>query len=398
MAESRTTGAPRPISPEALNRLTANLGALKTATMQRLDATLPWYRALPAERRAALSDIAQQGLQSFVEWFGKPTTINMNMVLSRVFGEAPTELSRYISLQRALQLMRTVLDVVETQVPSLVHERDRGPVREAVLYYSREIAFALADVYARAAETRGAWDSRLEALLMDAVLRGEDPDEVRSRAAAAGWKNTESVMVMAGPTPDEDQPTLLANIRRHAARHRLQVLIGVHSERLVLVVGSVTEALLTAERLSYCFGNGPVVFGSTVSHLVEVHTSAKEALAGLAAARAWPRTPRPVTASDLLPERALNGDPTAVQLLQTSVYQPLMDAGNSLLETVDTYCDLGHSLEGTARRMFIHANTVRYRLRRVSELTGWDPLSPRDAYVLQIALTVGRLQDNSRSA
>jgi DNA-binding PucR family transcriptional regulator len=34
---------------------------------------------------------------------------------------------------------------------------------------------------------------------------------------------------------------------------------------------------------------------------------------------------------------------------------------------------------------------VRYRLRRVSEITGWDPLNPRDAYVLQTALAVGRL-------
>ncbi|WFP17792.1 PucR family transcriptional regulator [Citricoccus muralis] len=398
MPESRSPAAPRPLSPEALSRLTANLGSLKTATMQRLDGTLPWYRSLPADQRSALSDIAQQGLQSFVEWLANPTPINMNMVLSRVFGEAPSELSRYVSLHRALQLMRTVLDVVETQAPALVHERDRGTVREAVLFYSREIAFALAEVYARAAETRGAWDSRLEALLLDTVLRGEDPDEIRSRAAAVGWKNTWGHLVIAGPTPDEDQPTLLASIRRVATRGRYQVLIGVHSERLVLVVGSVTDAAETAERFIRCFAPGPVVYGSVVPDLVDAHSSAKETLAGLAAAPAWPRTPRPVPASDLLPERALRGDPTAVQALCTGVYQPLLDAGNSLLETVDTYCDLGHSLEGTAREMFIHANTVRYRLRRVAELTGWDPLAPRDAYVLQIALTVGRLQEDDASA
>jgi DNA-binding PucR family transcriptional regulator len=39
----------------------------------------------------------------------------------------------------------------------------------------------------------------------------------------------------------------------------------------------------------------------------------------------------------------------------------------------------------------VHPNTVRYRLRRVSEVTGWDPLDPREAYVLQQALAVGRL-------
>ena len=73
------------------------------------------------------------------------------------------------------------------------------------------------------------------------------------------------------------------------------------------------------------------------------------------------------------------------------VFTPLADAGTSLLETVDAYGALGHSLEGTARELFVHANTVRYRLKRVAEVTGWDPLVPRDAYVLQTAITLGRL-------
>jgi DNA-binding PucR family transcriptional regulator len=34
---------------------------------------------------------------------------------------------------------------------------------------------------------------------------------------------------------------------------------------------------------------------------------------------------------------------------------------------------------------------VRYRLKRVCDVTGWDPLIPREAFVLQAALVVGRL-------
>ena len=89
--------------------------------------------------------------------------------------------------------------------------------------------------------------------------------------------------------------------------------------------------------------------------------------------------------------RALLGDPTAREALVDGVFTPLADAGTSLLETVDAYGALGHSLEGTARELFVHANTVRYRLKRVAEVTGWDPLVPRDAYVLQTAITLGRL-------
>ena len=39
----------------------------------------------------------------------------------------------------------------------------------------------------------------------------------------------------------------------------------------------------------------------------------------------------------------------------------------------------------------MHPNTVRYRLRRVAELTGWDATRPRDAFVLQTAQAVGLL-------
>ena len=49
----------------------------------------------------------------------------------------------------------------------------RGRVlRDAVLRYSREIAFAAARVYAGVAEIRGAWDARLEALVVDVLVRG----------------------------------------------------------------------------------------------------------------------------------------------------------------------------------------------------------------------------------
>ena len=61
------------------------------------------------------------------------------------------------------------------------------------------------------------------------------------------------------------------------------------------------------------------------------------------------------------------------------------------METLGTYLELGHSLEATARELFVHANTVRYRLKRVCDVTGWDPLLPREAFVLQAALVVGRL-------
>ena len=61
------------------------------------------------------------------------------------------------------------------------------------------------------------------------------------------------------------------------------------------------------------------------------------------------------------------------------------------VETVDTYLELGGVLENCARQLYVHPNTVRYRLRRVAELTGRTPANARDALVLRVALSMGRL-------
>ena len=67
----------------------------------------------------------------------------------------------------------------------------------------------------------------------------------------------------------------------------------------------------------------------------------------------------------------------------------------ALLETLDAFFAAGGVLEGAARGLFVHPNTVRYRLRRVGEITGLTPLAPRDAFALRIALTIGRLDPSA---
>lgn len=389
-----STKFPRPISAEAKAAVRAHLGELKTAALHQLNTSLPWFRELPAHERASLGEIAQLGLSTFADWFEhaeKTVKTSVQGILLSVFGNAPSDLSHTVSLQQAVQLLRTVLQVVETQLPAIVADADKAASRYAVVFYSREIAFALAEVYARAAETRGSWDTRLEALLLDSILAGDRADEIRSRAAAAGWKATHGITVMVGRPHHVDEPQLVAQLREIATRANLQILIGVLSDRLAIVLGSVRDVQADTRTIQRGFGDGPIVYGRMVDSLVDASLSAQEALEGFTAAPAWPTAPRPVSAAELLPERALNGDATARYALTRLVYKPLASAGHSLLETVDVYTTSGGSLEATARQLYIHANTVRYRLKRVSEITGWDPTSPRDAYVLQVALMTGRL-------
>jgi hypothetical protein len=206
-----------PEKSETLKKLRANVGQLSTTTMRELEKSLPWYSRLSSDERSALGMVAQNGIAAFVTWYERPSS--PSWILTDVFGTAPTELTRSISLQKALQLIRIVVEVVEDQVPVIAPEADQPSLREAVLRYSREVAFAAADVYARAAESRGSWDTRLEALIVDAILRGENTDALRSRIAALGWKAQERFTVMVGNSPSEPSASYVSELRRMAGRY-----------------------------------------------------------------------------------------------------------------------------------------------------------------------------------
>lgn len=389
---------------ETLAWLRTVSGELATATLKRLEDTLPWYSAMPPGRRSAVGLVAQAGITSFISWYDDPKSAPW--IAADVFGAAPRELLRSVSLQQTLQLIRVTVEVVEDRV------KDGGDgLREAILLYSREIAFAAADVYARAAEARGLWDSRLEALVVDSILSGEAENELPSRIAALGWHGHGEVCVLVGTTP----PVLDVDQLRRTARHvQADVLIGVQGSRLVLVIGRATltpqeqeesrapaaplSFLEIARRLEPGFGPGHLVLGNEVPDLVQASRSARAALAGFAVARAWRNAPRPVLADDLLPERALAGDPLARSTLVARIYRPLQDHSTELLGTLWCYLDNGRSLEATARELFVHPNTVRYRLKRISEVIGYDATGAREAVVLQSALILGAIAEPAATA
>jgi len=261
-----------------------------------------------------------------------------------------------------------------------------------ILRYSRDLAFAAAEAYADQAEARGAWDTRMEANVVDAVVRGDTGPELQSQAAALNWDATAPATVIVG-LPQPDRIDLASDdVHDVVNRNGRAALSDVHGTWLVAIVSGPlgpTDRFLT--ELLGAFADGPVVIGPTAPTLGAAHVSATEAIAGMNAVAGWSGAPRPVSARELLPERALLGDVTAIAALESEVMRPLADAGPALTETLDAYLDSGGAIEACARKLFVHPNTVRYRLKRIADFTGRDPTLPRDAYVLRVAATVGRL-------
>ena len=73
--------------------------------------------------------------------------------------------------------------------------------------------------------------------------------------------------------------------------------------------------------------------------------------------------------------------------------KPILDSPD-LLETLANYLVYGENLKETAEKMFIHVNTLKYRLKKISELLGVDLRDPNVRFRLRMAITIERFLRN----
>jgi DNA-binding PucR family transcriptional regulator len=380
-----------------LRRLKQYSGRLATEAVSAMQERLPFFADLEASQRASVALVVQTAVVHFVEWMQDPHS-DVSYT-AKAFELVPQDLTRRIALRDTVDMVRVTMEFFEEVVPLLArNEEQLTALTVGILKYSRDLAFTAATAYADAAEARGAWDSRMEASVVDAVVRGDTGPELLSRAAALNWDTTAPATVIVGtPAPgradgEGSSERASQDLRDIATRHGRAALTDVHGTWLVAIVSgqlSLTDRFL--KDILVAFADEPVVIGPTAPMLTAAYHSASEAISGMNAVAGWRGAPRPVLARELLPERALMGDASAIVALHTDVMRPLADAGPTLVETLDAFLDSGGAIEACARKLFVHPNTVRYRLKRITDFTGRDPTQPRDAYVLRVAATVGQL-------
>jgi DNA-binding PucR family transcriptional regulator len=379
------------VPDSVLRRLKQYSGRLATQAVGFMQDRLPFFAGLEASQRASVQLVVQTAVVNFVEWMRNPQS-NVSYT-QQAFEVVPQDLTRRIALRQTVEMVRTTMEFFEEAVPLLARSDEQVTALTAgILRYSRDLAFAAASAYADAAEARGAWDTRMEANVVDAVVRGDIGPELQSQAATLNWDATAPATVIVG-LPHPDRIDLASDdVRDVVTRNDRAALSDVHGTWLVAIVsGPISPTDRFLKEILAVFADGPVVVGPTAPTLSAAHLSASEAIAGMNAVVGWTGAPRPVAARELLPERALLGDATAIAALEAEVMRPLGDAGPALTETLDAYLDAGGAIEACARQLFVHPNTVRYRLKRIADFTGRDPTLPRDAYVLRVASTVGRL-------
>jgi len=135
--------------------------------------------------------------------------------------------------------------------------------------------------------------------------------------------------------------------------------------------------------------------GRARESLTELAGSYREASMALAAARAGTSMPLALYGEVLVEELILRERAVAKRLAHT-ILEPL-EAHPDLRATLVEYIQHGPSLPAVAKRLFLHPNTVAYRLARVRDLTGRDPKSPAGVAELFLALRAAQLVGDDSS-
>lgn len=242
---------------------------------------------------------------------------------------------------------------------------------------------------------------RVETIAFEALRQGLHDARVASLLHVLGWSDEFSCFAVAG-TPVGAYATTSTGIRLgiHNLGGRLS-LIGRHGHRCAVVAvvhGAATPEVTCTALLDLFDAHQPVCLVPAQRDLAGASRVLRAAFSSLAAAPAVQPLPRPMRADDVLPERALLGDADAREELYTTVYASLLREGDDdpTLSTISAFIRTGGSLDLTAHELNVHPNTVRYRLKRAAETTGWDATDPREAFVLQTAIAVGHMRDAAR--
>jgi sugar diacid utilization regulator len=76
--------------------------------------------------------------------------------------------------------------------------------------------------------------------------------------------------------------------------------------------------------------------------------------------------------------------------------EPILDAAD-LLETLTNYLVFGENLKVTSEKTYIHVNTLKYRLKRISELLCCDLKDPTVRFRLRMAITMYRFLEKGEA-
>ncbi|GAB3042689.1 helix-turn-helix domain-containing protein [Sediminivirga luteola] len=234
---------------------------------------------------------------------------------------------------------------------------------------------------------------RREDQFLQQLSLGRPLSELEADARDLGLdpRHPQLAVAIAAPNLDAVELQRLRRRLREALRPHstAPVLVGDVHGMSVLLMSPRSEEVDAAAQLSAAPGLVDAD-GGWVAGIGEIAAELGQAAQSISEARAAAQASvnfalAPVTRyQDVLVEVLLADRPRLADRIARRL-KPL-DGHRHLVETLRALLDHGLSQSAAARALFVHVNTIAYRIRRIEELTGANPLDARQLAELHLAL------------
>lgn len=290
---------------------------------------------------------------------------------------------------------------------------DLETIGEAVMAYVQAVTGAVSSAYME--EQQHIYGEQRDARrnLTEALIAGRrDQGVLSSLTRRAGVRPADGYLVLAlrlGASDDERDEGVAGAVAGRRKVRRVQAQLDTYAGEPVLTLldpdggpvlfpvgADAAEAALAdadslVEGLAAAAGAGIVAGLAWRPETRGVAAAAEEAREVLELAVRLSRPPGAYRLDDVLLEHALTHPASTADRL-CRLLAPLEDRPD-LIETLDHWYRSDFDRRAAASALNVHPNTLDYRLRRVTELTGFDAGTARGLQLLGAALTARRVRD-----
>ena len=225
------------------------------------------------------------------------------------------------------------------------------------------------DIYIRAKELHFATDAPRAVFLIRQV----------------GHSDVATVDVLCSMFPDKQQDFVLSINETDIAVIR-QVSGGVTAEELEKVAQGIEDTLKNELRIKTIIG-----IGTVAEHLRELADSYKEAQTAIEVGKVFDTEKSVMHYENLGIGRLIYQLPTTLcEIFLREVFKKnsLDSLDQETLFTINKFFENSLNVSETSRKLFVHRNTLVYRLEKIRKLTGLDLRQFDDAIVFRVALMV----------
>lgn len=370
---------------------------LSRRVLARLLDELPVYANLPGEEVAGdIAEIVQHSVRMFADAI-EARRVPDETELAAQRRSAQRRAEEGVPLDAILAAYQLGIAMVWSQVSAGAKPDDHADLREVLemlLEIQRRILCSVTDSYLAARRTIDSEEHSGRHALMAALLSGAEPD---GTVRAAPRYAVLTLRLERHPDEDAAAPGVAARRKIRRVREALDAfsqqpcLTAFRSDRgTVLMPMDDDGAALDHEALRALIDDAAEAAGAPLTAAVAIADAADVPAAVAHTAeivdlvRATGRRPGLYRLADVLLDYQLSRPSAALPALAARL-EPVAEKPE-LLSTLQTYLDLDRDRRAAANALHVHPNTVDYRLRRISELTGLSAHRTEDVGELHASL------------